>query len=122
MVVFYYSTMNELYNLLLLGSQYQELEFSLEITKDRIKGYESYIYLSESLHNNLKEFKYEIELLYHWDILHAVIIKTDKYFMSAAAFKNINYKIEKLIINENVYYIYSVSDKLNYKIVLSLLC
>ncbi|KUF45784.1 hypothetical protein AS361_01595 [Myroides marinus] len=105
-----------------LGSEYQDFEFSLEITKDRIKGYESYIYLSESLHNNLKEFKYEIELLYHWDILQAVIIKTDKYFMSATAFKNINYKIEKLIINENVYYIYSVNDKLNYKIVLSLLC
>ncbi|WP_286422213.1 hypothetical protein [Myroides marinus] len=122
MVVFYFNTMNELYNTFLLGSQYQELEFSLEITKDRIKGYESYIYLSESLHNNLKEFKYEIELLYHWDILQAVIIKTDKYFMSATAFKNINYKIEKLIINENVYYIYSVNDKLNYKIVLSLLC
>ncbi|MEC4086635.1 hypothetical protein [Myroides odoratimimus] len=105
-----------------LSSEYQELEFSLEITKDRIVGYESYIYLSESLHNNLKHFKYEIELLYHWDILQAVVIKTDKYSLSAGATKNTNYKIEKLIIDESVYYIYSVSDKLNYKIVLSLLC
>lgn len=53
-----------------LGMQYDNWEFDLEVTKDRIEGCDSYIYTGKKFN----KFKYKTELIFNLDILEAVLI------------------------------------------------
>jgi hypothetical protein len=55
-----------------IGEQYENWEFELEILPERIKGYDSYLYVGNNF--NLKKSKDKYELLFSLDVLVAVII------------------------------------------------
>lgn len=56
-----------------LGMDYEELEFELEVLPDRIKGYDSYLYIGEF--NSFLNYNTErIELLFRIDVLEGIII------------------------------------------------
>ena len=57
-----------------LGMQYDNWEFDLEVTKDRIEGCDSYIYKGKKFNKFLNYSKYKTELIFSLDILEAVLI------------------------------------------------
>ena len=57
-----------------LGMQYDNWEFDLEVTKDRIEGCDSYIYIGKKFNKFLKYSKYKTELIFNLDILESVLI------------------------------------------------
>lgn len=57
-----------------LGMQYDNWEFDLEVTKDRIQGCDSYIYTGKKFNKFLNYSKYKTELIFSFDILEAVLI------------------------------------------------
>jgi len=57
-----------------LGMQYDNCEFDLEVTKDRIEGCDSYIYIGKKFNKFLNYSKYKTELIFNLDILEAVLI------------------------------------------------
>src|SRR5690625_4542079 len=60
-----------------IGMEYEDLEFDLEVLPDRIKGYDSYIYVGKDLKNFLNYPTDKIELIFHWEILVAIIISIE---------------------------------------------
>lgn len=60
----------------MLGMDYEELEFDLEILPDRIQGYDSYIYLGK-FNNFLNYTTNKIELLFRLDVLEGMVISYD---------------------------------------------
>jgi len=58
-----------------IGIEYENLEFELEVLPEKIKGYDSYIYVGKKVKNFLNYPTEKLELIFHWDILQAVIIK-----------------------------------------------
>lgn len=60
-----------------IGKEYEDLEFDLEVLPDRIKGYDSYIYVGKDLKNFLNYPTDKIELIFHWEILVAIIISLE---------------------------------------------
>lgn len=60
-----------------IGMEYEDLEFDLEVLPDRIKGYDSYIYVGKDLKNFLNYPTDKIELIFHWEILVAIIISLE---------------------------------------------
>lgn len=56
-----------------LGMQYENWEFDLEPIKDRISGYDSYIYLKEISILGAKSKR--IELIFYWEILIGIILE-----------------------------------------------
>ena|SRR5690606_308755 len=60
-----------------IGMEYEDLEFDLEILPDRIKGYDSYIYVGKEVKNFLNYPTEKIELIFHWEILVAIIISVE---------------------------------------------
>lgn len=74
-VVFLYpKIMKQLNTPFKLGMQYDNWEFDLEVTQDRIEHYDSYKYVGKQLNKFLNICTDEIELLFSLDILEAVII------------------------------------------------
>lgn len=57
-----------------LGMQYDNWEFDLEVTKDRIQGFDSYFYTGKKFNKFLNYSKYKTELIFNLDILEAVLI------------------------------------------------
>ena len=57
-----------------LGMQYDNWEFDLEVTKDRIEGCDSYIYIGKEFNKFLNYSKYKTELIFNLDVLEAVLI------------------------------------------------
>ena len=57
-----------------LGMQYDNWEFDLEVTKDRIEGCDSYIYIGKEFNKFLNYSKYKTELIFNLDILEAVLV------------------------------------------------
>lgn len=57
-----------------LGMQYDNWEFDLEITKDRVQGFDSYIYVGKMFNKFLNYSKYKTELIFNLDVLEAVLI------------------------------------------------
>lgn len=97
-----------------LGMQYEDWEFDLEQINDRIDGYDSYIYIREI---EILEFKPPcIELIFHWDILVAIIIQINEYDLKKA--ENL---IEFNFIQLD-YYFYISDKEINSQIHYSLLC
>lgn len=60
-----------------IGMEYEDLEFDLEVLPERIKGYDSYIYVGKDLKNFLNYPTDKIELIFHWEILVAIIISLE---------------------------------------------
>lgn len=60
-----------------IGMEYEDLEFDLEVLPERIKGYDSYIYVGKDLKNFLNNPTDKIELIFHWEILVAIIISVE---------------------------------------------
>ncbi len=60
-----------------IGIEYSDLEFDLEILPDRIKGYDSYIYVGKEVKNFLNYPTDKIELIFYWEILVAIIISVE---------------------------------------------
>lgn len=56
-----------------LGMQYDNWEFDLEVTKDRIEGCDSY-YIGKKFNKFLNYNKYKTELIFNLDVLEAVLI------------------------------------------------
>lgn len=59
-----------------LGIEYENWEFDLEPIEDRIRGYDSYIYIRTVSVFGVKTRN--IELIFHWDILVAVILEFEE--------------------------------------------
>lgn len=59
-----------------LGMEYENWEFDLEPINDKIKGYDSYIYNKKILIYDIEVIN--IELIFHWDILVAVILEFEE--------------------------------------------
>ena len=57
-----------------LGMQYDNWEFDLEVTKDRVLGFDSYIYIGKKFNKFLNYSKYKTELIFNLDVLEAVLI------------------------------------------------
>lgn len=57
-----------------LGMQYDNWEFDLEVTKDRVQGFDSYIYTGKKFNKFLNYSKYKTELIFNLDVLEAVLI------------------------------------------------
>ncbi len=57
-----------------LGMQYDNWEFDLEIAKDRVQGFDSYIYMGKKFNKFLNNSKYKTELIFNLDVLEAVLI------------------------------------------------
>ena len=60
-----------------IGMEYEDLEFDLEVLPDRIKGYDSYIYVEKEVKNFLNNPTDKIELIFHWEILVAIIMSVE---------------------------------------------
>ena len=58
-----------------LGMQYDNWEFDLEVTKDRIEGCDSYIYVGKKFNKFLNYSTDKTELLFSLDVLEAVILR-----------------------------------------------
>ena len=97
-----------------LGVEYENWEFDLEPTNNRIKGYDSYIYIKEITVFGLKPRK--IELIFYWEILVVIILDFNESDLPVAqelfmiGYKQINY------------YFYKSDTEINSKIYDSLLC
>ena len=74
MVFLYPKVMKQLNIPFKLGMQYDNWEFDLEVTKDRIKGCDSYIYMGKKFNKFLNYSKYKTELIFNLDVLEAVLI------------------------------------------------
>ncbi len=57
-----------------LGMQYDNWEFDLEVAKDRVQGFDSYIYMGKKFNKFLNNSKYKTELIFNLDVLEAVLI------------------------------------------------
>jgi hypothetical protein len=77
-----------------IGMEYENWEFDLEVTQDRIKYFESYIYIGKKFNNFLKNPIDKTELIFSWDILEAVIITFENKDFSFI--EKLNRKIKKL--------------------------
>ncbi len=84
---------------------YEEVEFEVEVLNDRIIGYDSYLYVG----NNFKDI--EIELIFYWDILVCILIKstkeierynTDDYLIIKNHYIKSDVKIQNLVVNSIV--------------------
>lgn len=81
--------MNKIYIPFKIGMYYEEVEFEVEVLNDRIIGYDSYLYVG----NNFKDI--EIELIFYWDILVCVLIKSTKEI--------VRYNIDDYLLIKNYY-------------------
>lgn len=68
----------EQFNLPLLGSDYEKLEFELDVIEDRIKGLDSYIYVGKRFNNVLNYPTDKTEFIFSFDILKVIIISFKK--------------------------------------------
>lgn len=57
-----------------IGLKYEDLEFDLEVLTDRIKGYDSYIFVGKGIKKFLNNSTDKLELVFYWDVLALVII------------------------------------------------
>ena len=96
-----------------LGLEYENREFDLEPMQDRIRGYDSYIYSKKILIYGIEVIN--IELIFHWDILVAIILEFKKLDLS---------KLDKLLLLDYIQvnnYFYKSVTKINSRINQSLL-
>ncbi|NDI98344.1 hypothetical protein GWA97_04580 [Flavobacterium sp. LaA7.5] len=101
-----------------LGMDYEELEFDLEILPDRVKGYDSYIYLGK-FNNFLNYTTDKIELLFRMDVLEGVVISYDN--LPFIASEEVIVKLENVlgnpqIVNEQYYKLHKFNYSENYQI------
>ncbi len=97
-----------------LGMEYENWEFDLEPTNDRIRGYDSCIYIKNLSTPGIKPRK--IELIFYWEILVAVILDFEESDLP---------RVEKLSLIGYIkvkYYFYLSDSKINSLIYHSLLC
>jgi len=97
-----------------LGMEYENWEFDLEPVNDRINGYDSYTYIRKIEISGIKPKC--IELVFHWDILVAIILQIKENDLSKAE-KLIDFKFKQV-----EYYYYLSDNKINSQIYHSLLC
>lgn len=98
-----------------LGGQYENWEFDLEpIFIDRLKGYDSYIYLKEI--TVLDVIPKRVELIFNLDILSAVILQFNR--------KDFNklHMLEKIGFTKKDYYFFYCNINIHSTIYNSLLC
>jgi len=97
-----------------LGMQYENWEFDLEPTNNRIKGYDSYIYIKEITVFGIKPRK--IELIFYWELLVTIILDfNDSDLPGVQKLSMIGYK-------QVNHYFYKSDIKINSQIYHSLLC
>ena len=77
-----------------LGMQYDNWEFDLEVTKDRVQGFDSYIYKGKKFNKFLNYSTDKTELLFRLDVLELVLITLNtKFFLNSLLNKNVDYNI-----------------------------
>lgn len=98
-----------------LGMEYENWEFDLEPINDRIKGYLSYLYTKDISIFDVKPRN--IELIFHWEILSAIILEFEKSDLP---------KVEKLSlmgysrVNDYLYLSYTkITSQLQFSIMLA---
>lgn len=97
-----------------LGMEYENWEFDLEPINYRITGYDSYVYIGNFSTPGIKPRK--IELIFHWEILVAVILEFKQSDLPGA---------EKLFLTDYIqvkHYFYLSDSKISSIISDSLLC
>jgi len=97
-----------------LGMQYENWEFDLELIKNRIKGYDSYIYIKEITVFGIKPRK--IELIFYWELLVTIILD-----FNASDLPGVQ-KLSMIGYRQVNHYFYKSDIKINYQIYHSLLC
>lgn len=97
-----------------LGMQYDNWEFDLEVTKDRIEGCDSYIYVGKKFNKFLNYSTDKAELLFRLDVLEAVILRFTyrniKFYYELL--KAINKSTRSKVNYHNNYTAYLVSNNL----------
>ncbi|PQL91677.1 hypothetical protein [Apibacter adventoris] len=96
-----------------LGMEYENWEFDLEPMQDRIMGYDSYIYSKKIMIFNTEPLN--IELVFHWDILVAVILEFEETDII---------KLDKILLSDYIQvnnYFYKSEANINSRIYKSLL-
>lgn len=92
-----------------IGMEYEDLEFDLEVLPDKIKGYDSYIYVGKDLKNFLNYPTDKIELIFHWEILVAIIISVE-YCEADLHLDLLKYLI---ILGKNKNYTFYINDEIS---------
>lgn len=97
-----------------LGMQYDNWEFDLDITKDRVVGYDSYIYIGRKFNNFLNYPTDETELIFSLDILEVVVLSfTSRNIKFYYELIKVVEKYKKKKINyHNNYMVFLISNNL----------
>lgn len=97
-----------------LGMQYDNWEFDLEVTKDRVQGFDSYIYTGKKFNKFLNYSTDKTELLFRLDVLESVMLRFDdrniKFYYELL--KAINKSTRSKVNYNNNYTAYLVSNNL----------
>lgn len=83
-----------------LGMQYENWEFDLEVTQDRLQGYDSYIYTGKKFNNFLNYSKFKTELIFNLDILEALMISFEN--KNLIYFESLNQTLSKELTRINL--------------------
>lgn len=76
-----------------IGQEYENWEFDLEVTNDRIQGCDSYIYIGNKFNKFLNYSTDKTELIFSLDTLEAVLIalkNSNSYFNELSEIINLN--------------------------------
>lgn len=92
-----------------IGLEYEDLEFDLEVLPDRIKGYDSYIFVGKEVKNFLNYPTDKTELIFHWEILVAIIISVE-YCEADLHLDLLKYLI---ILGKNKNYTFYINDEIS---------
>lgn len=57
-----------------LGDDYEIWEKNLECIPDRLKGYDSYLYLGDRFNKLLNYYTDKTELIFSWDVLKGIVV------------------------------------------------
>ena len=97
-----------------LGMQYDNWEFDLEVAKDRVQGFDSYIYIGKKFNKFLNYSTDKTELLFRLDVLESVMLRFDdrniKFYYELL--KAINKSTRSKVNYHNNYIAYLVSNNL----------
>ena len=96
----------------LIGEQYENWEFELEILPDRIKGMDSYKYIGKEIHKFLNYIPVQSELIFDLDILECVVLVFEdenifsKLINELLQFDSLNNHITLFLRDKNVNVLY----------------
>lgn len=82
-----------------IGMEYENWEFELEILPDRLKGYDSYIYIGKKFNEFLNFSSDRTELIFNLDVLEVVIITFEN--KNIQFYESLNQAITNLVMKSD---------------------